>query len=729
MMTPATREEPPHDDPRDDLVLAECVRLLYVRCLVILSLMTAGGAVFALAFSHTEFAHRLPAWVAAVTATSLARLLLSRRYLSRPRLPAEARRWARLYAWGALSSGVVFGLAGVLLFVPGSLADQSFLALLLAGVAGSAIAANSIYVPGALAFAVPALSPFVGRVILEGGRPQIAMALAVAFFAASMATIGRTAARAIRDSVRLRFGNEALAEHYRREVVEHRGAAQALRESEALFRDLAERAVVGVYVIREGRFLYVNPRMEEIFGYAPGELRNRASADTVHPDDRATVAENIRKRLASEELAMQYQFRGVRKSGETCDIEVFGTRTTFGGCPAIVGTLVDITDRKLAEQERIRIQKVESLGVLAGGIAHDFNNLLAAILGSISVAREGSSTDSLQLEVLTEAEEAAVRASELTRQLLTFSRGGEPVKRSLAVESVLRSSTSFAVRGSRVVAQCDVPADLWRVNADEGQIAQVIHNLVLNAVQAMPEGGTVRLSAENVPEGAALPAGLAPARRYVRISVADEGPGIDPAVVHKIFDPYFTTKATGTGLGLATAHSIVRRHSGHVSVESEPSRGATFQVYLPASQGDASFVVDRPAKLALGRGRVAVMDDDELVRKSAVRVLARLGFEAVAARDGAELLSLCEAARESGRPFDAAILDLTVPGGMGGKEAVALLRQREPGVRAIVSSGYSSDPVMADHAHYGFAGVIAKPYRLEDMGAVLDRVLDARRES
>jgi PAS domain S-box-containing protein len=728
-MTPETREErPPHDDPRDDLVLAECVRLLYVRCLVIQSLMIAGGAVFALAFSHTALAHRLPAWVAAVTASSLGRLLLSRRYLSRPRLPAEARRWARLYAWGALSSGVVFGLAGVLLFVPDSLADQSFLALLLAGVAGSAIAANSIYVPGALAFAVPALSPFVARVLLEGGRAQIAMALAVAFFAASMATIGRTAARAIRDSVRLRFGNEALAEHYRREVVEHRGDTQALRESEALFRDLAERAVVGVYVIRDGRFLYVNPRMEEIFGYAPGELRNRASAETVHPDDRVMVAENIRKRLASEELAMQYQFRGVRKSGETCDIEVFGTRTTFGGCPAIVGTLVDITDRKLAEQERIRIQKVESLGVLAGGIAHDFNNLLAAILGSISVAKEGSATDPLQLEVLTEAEEAAVRASELTRQLLTFSRGGEPVKRSLAVESVLRSSASFAVRGSRVVARCEVPADLWRVNADEGQIAQVIHNLVLNAVQAMPEGGTVRLGAENVPEGTALPAGLAPAR-YVRISVADDGPGIDPAVAHKIFDPYFTTKATGTGLGLATAHSIVRRHSGHISVESQPSRGATFQVHLPASQGDATSDVSRPAKLARGRGRVAVMDDDKLVRKSAVRVLARLGFEAVAARDGAELLSLCEAARESGRPFDAAILDLTVPGGMGGKEAVGLLRQREPGVRAIVSSGYSSDPVMADYAQYGFAGVIAKPYRLEEMGAVLDRVLDARCDS
>jgi CheY-like chemotaxis protein len=293
---------------------------------------------------------------------------------------------------------------------------------------------------------------------------------------------------------------------------------------------------------------------------------------------------------------------------------------------------------------------------------------------------------------------------------------------------VLRSSTSFAVRGSRVVSRCDVPADLWRVNADEGQIAQVIHNLVLNAVQAMPEGGMVRLSAENVPEGAALPAGLAPAR-YVRISVADDGPGIDPAAAHKIFDPYFTTKATGTGLGLATAHSIVRRHSGHISVESEPSRGATFQVHLPASQADAPIDVHRPAQLARGRGRVAVMDDDELVRKSAVRVLARLGFEAVAARDGAELLSLCEAARESGRPFDAAILDLTVPGGMGGKEAVALLRQREPGVRAIVSSGYSSDPVMADHAHYGFAGVIAKPYRLDDMGAVLDRVFDARRES
>ncbi|HET7753794.1 MAG TPA: PAS domain S-box protein [Anaeromyxobacteraceae bacterium] len=731
MIAPADNHEQSPDvaASSDEHVLAECVRLLYVRSAPILTLMGVAAAVFALSFAEDALSTRVLGWLAGIAVTTVARLLLARRYLSRPRSSAEAPRWARLYAVGAGSSGVAWGVAGLLFFRGGLLSDHAFLAMMLGGVAGSAIAANSIYVRAALAFAVPALTPFVVRLVAELDAPHVGLAMVVVLFAGAMATVGRTAAQAIYESVRLRFGNEALAEHYRREVVQHRSAAQALRESEALFRDLSERAIVGVYVIQDGRFRYVNPKMGEFFGYAPGEMLGVLAADTVHPDDRATMTENVRKRLASEVDAIHYEFRGLRKSGEIFDLEVFGTRTSVGGRPAIVGTLVDVTNRKRAEQEQIRVQKVESLGILAGGIAHDFNNLLAAILGSITVAKESGSVDALQREVLGEAQEAALRASDLTRQLLTFSRGGEPVKKSVSLESVVRSSAAFAVRGSRAVCHCEFAPDLWAVDADEGQIAQVMHNLVLNAVQAMPDGGAVRVVAANVPQGTPVPVGLAPSR-YVRISVTDDGPGISPAIMQKIFDPYFTTKSTGTGLGLATAHSIVRRHRGHISVDPQSTRGATFHVHLPAAERVVGADVDVAApQLAVPRGRIAVMDDDDLVRRSAMRVLTQLGFEAVPARDGAELLAVCEAARASGRPIDAAIMDLTIPGGMGGKEAVGVLRQREPAVKAIVSSGYSTDPVMADHARHGFAGMIAKPYCLDGMAAVLQRVLGGNRST
>jgi signal transduction histidine kinase/ActR/RegA family two-component response regulator len=437
------------------------------------------------------------------------------------------------------------------------------------------------------------------------------------------------------------------------------------------------------------------------------------------------VAENLRRRDAGEVSSLQYEFRGLRRDGDAVDIEVFGSRTTYDGRPAVVGTLVDVTGRKRTEQEQARTEKLRSLGVLAGGIAHDFNNLLAAILGNLSVARERDGGDELLREVLAEAEQATRRAGELTRQLLTFSRGGEPVKRRISVEPVLRSASSFAVRGSAVRCECEIAPGLPAVEADEGQLSQVVHNLVLNAVQAMPGGGVVRVRAEEAPPDT----DAGGAARWVRIQVEDDGPGVAPEVAHQIFDPYFTTKSNGTGLGLATVHSIVARHGGHVRLDSQPGRGAIFRVHLPAVDGAPQPRPAVAAALGGGSGRVAVMDDDELVRRAAMRMLSRLGYSPVAARDGAELLRLVDEAREEGRPIDAVIMDLTIPGGMGGKEAMLHLRQRAPGVKAIVSSGYSSDPVMAEFAAHGFAGVVAKPYQLEDLAAALRRALagpDAR---
>ncbi len=508
------------------------------------------------------------------------------------------------------------------------------------------------------------------------------------------------------------------------DITERDRLRERLAASEALFRDLAERAIVGVYLIQDQAVRYANPRMAEIFGYTPEEMIGKTTnLQLTHPDDRALVAENMRRRLSSEIDSLQYQFRGVKRNGEIIHVEVFGTRTTYGSRPAVIGTLLDITDQKRSESERLRVQKLESLGVLAGGIAHDFNNLLAVILGDISVARERDGDDALLREVLSEASSATLRARDLTKQLLTFTRGGEPVKTRFRLGQVLESSASFAARGSRARVELDVPGDLWAVDADEGQVGQVVHNLVLNAVQAMPEGGLIRISAEN--DGGPFAAGAvrAPGRR-VRVSVADTGPGIPPDLAQRVFDPYFTTKTTGSGLGLASAHSIVVRHGGHIAIRSEPGRGATISFDLPATDASAEAPCPAPGALVGGRGRVIVMDDDDLVRRAATRMVSQLGFQVLSARDGAELLSMCEQARESGQPVQAAIVDLTVPGGMGGQEAIRLLREREPHVKAIVSSGYSADPVMADYEKYGFAGVVSKPYSLRDLAAVLHGVID-----
>jgi PAS domain S-box-containing protein len=534
--------------------------------------------------------------------------------------------------------------------------------------------------------------------------------------------VRRTAARAFIKSIRLRFENEALAARQALEIVAHRRAAEALAESEALFRDLAERATVGVYLIQDGLFEYVNPRMAEVFGYAPEEIIGKlGSADLTQPEDRPLVAENIRRRMEAEASSLQYELRGLRKSGEVISVEVFGTRTMHRGRPAIVGTLIDTTRRKKAEEEQARVEKLESLGILAGGIAHDFNNLLTAILGDLSLARESSAKDAYLRELLSEAEGAALRAKDLTRQLLTFSRGGEPVKKRLVLGPALRAAASLALRGSNVCCEYDLPAGLWPVHADEGQIGQVIQNLVLNAVQAMPEGGVLRISAENVREGEAESG--EGTRRCVRIAVADTGPGIAPEIARRIFDPYFTTKQRGTGLGLATAHSIVKRHGGSIRLDGAAARGARFLVSLPPAPDGTDVDAPRSARAAHGRGLVAVMDDDELVRRAVARMLRSLGYDVAHARDGAELLALCAASREAGRAIDAAILDLTIPGGMGGKETIAILREREPAVRAIVSSGYSNDPVMADYRKHGFCGVVAKPYRIEELAGALERVL------
>ncbi|MGV1098541.1 PAS domain S-box protein [Thiovibrio sp. JS02] len=394
----------------------------------------------------------------------------------------------------------------------------------------------------------------------------------------------------------------------------------------------------------------------------------------------------------------------------------------------IIGVVLvfrDVTEARQLEQEMQKAQKLESLGVLAGGIAHDFNNLLTAVLGNIAFARLRLPEDAEVQTKLAAAEKASLRAQGLTLQLLTFAKGGAPVKEVASMDEIIRDSIAFSLRGSNVRCDLELADGLHHVEVDAGQMSQVLNNLIVNADQAMPQGGVIHVVCGNAQLDYPNEMDLAPGS-YVRISIRDEGAGIAADVLPRIFDPYFSTKKGGRGLGLASSYSIVRRHGGRIMVSSQPGLGSTFTVYLPASGKALRAVEPRAAeKIVGGKGKVLVMDDEEMVRDLAGEVLRALGYEAVMAEDGVAALARYREAQAAGRPFAAVIMDLTIPGGMGGREAVQELRKIDPQAKVIVSSGYAQDPIMANHAEYGFDEVLAKPYSLQKLAAVLQSVIQA----
>ncbi|OGP35732.1 MAG: hypothetical protein A2X87_07085 [Deltaproteobacteria bacterium GWC2_42_51] len=330
-------------------------------------------------------------------------------------------------------------------------------------------------------------------------------------------------------------------------------------------------------------------------------------------------------------------------------------------------------------------------------------------------------TDDKISKILTESEKACFRAKELAQQLITFSKGGAPIKKTISIAELIKDSTTFTLSGSKVKPEFSIPEDLWPVEVDEGQISQVINNIVLNADQAMPEGGIVEVRCENTiieEDTVSLKKG-----RYVNILVKDYGGGIAKENLQKIFDPYFTTKEKGSGLGLSTVYSIVKNHGGYITVESESGKGAIFSVYLPASEKKAVKRVAQEEEYIAGRGRILLMDDEKLLRAVTGEMLMKYGYEVELAEDGAKAVEAYRKAKESGKPFDAVIMDLTIPGGMGGKDAINKLLEIDPAIKAIVSSGYSNDPIMADYKKYGFKGCIAKPYKMAEVSRIVNEVI------
>ncbi len=381
--------------------------------------------------------------------------------------------------------------------------------------------------------------------------------------------------------------------------------------------------------------------------------------------------------------------------------------------------LRDITEKRKIEDELTKGQKLEALGLLAGGIAHDFNNLLTVLLGNLSLLRAGPQASERASRQLADAETAVLRARDLTRQLSTFSRGGAPVRKAGSISEVIRDSASFVMSGSNVRCDIRLPADLWVVDIDVGQMSQVVNNLLINAIQAMPDGGTVRIIGRNT----TTPPPSLPAGKYIAIDVIDHGVGIPDRHQSRIFDPYFSTKQEGRGLGLASAYSIAKKHEGLLTVESRRGEGTVFSLFLPASK---ARIVAETASAGIdlgGGGRILIMDDEDAVRHVTGSIVEQLGFHASYAVDGRQAIDRYRRALDQKQPYDAVIVDLTIPGGMGGQEAIGHLLDLDPEARAIVMSGYSNDPVLANHLDYGFQGVIGKPFTAEDLGRALREVL------
>jgi signal transduction histidine kinase len=384
--------------------------------------------------------------------------------------------------------------------------------------------------------------------------------------------------------------------------------------------------------------------------------------------------------------------------------------------------LEQMAERQRMEDELLKARKIKSMGVLAAGIAHDFNNLLTGILGYVSLAKVVAQTDAKVVAYLSAAEQACQRATALTQQLLTFAKDGAPVRHTVSLVELLRECVGFVLGGANVRGDIQTAADLWPVDVDAGQINQVIHNIVLNAMQAMPGGGTVQVRAENVVLAAGVPFPL-PEGRYVKITVQDSGRGIPKEVLSNIFDPYFTTKAEGSGLGLTTAYAIVIKHEGYITIASEVDGGTTVVIYLPASQ-KATVSAQTHASIPLsGSGRLLIMDDEAIVRNVLRQLLESLGYTVECVQDGTEAVAAYQRAQAAGQPFAVVILDYTIPGGMGGLEALARLRAIDPQVTALISSGYANNPVVADWAYYGFSGVVAKPYTIAQLQEALHNVL------
>ncbi len=506
------------------------------------------------------------------------------------------------------------------------------------------------------------------------------------------------------------------------DITERKRNEKALRESEQQMRAILEASPDPMVMYdTDGHPLYINPAFTKVFGWTLDELEGGA-IPFVPEDQKALTFEKIRE-IYRQGNPLSFETKRYTKSRRTLDIFISAatTKTNDGSPTGMVVNLNDITQKKQLEAQYERAQKMESLGTLAGGIAHDFNNLLSGIFGYLDLARKRAEEPKLA-GYLTKAFNSLERAKGLTQQLLTFSKGGEPIKRTGSLVPFIQDTTQFALSGANIACSFDLPDDLWMCDYDKNQLGQVIDNVVINAHHAMPSGGEIRVSAANAEIGENAHPALEPGR-YVKISISDTGTGIPEKYISRIFDPFFTTKQKGSGLGLATSYSIIKKHGGTIDIESEVGAWTTFHIFIPASASQEIQEKGTADHLFQGKGRVLIMDDEEMIREMLGDMLENMGFSVTGAPEGGAALEAFSAAESDGSPFSAIILDLTVPGGLGGLETIKKIREINSTVPVFVASGYSEDAAIADPGAFGFTASLEKPFTLARLSAILAKHL------
>ena len=518
----------------------------------------------------------------------------------------------------------------------------------------------------------------------------------------------------------------SVAERQIRELSERNQARAALLESAQTMTNILENTTDGFFAVDPAWHLtYMNAEAEVLLGRTRHELHG-VDLWTAFPDLLGSVFETNYRQVMDEKVPASFEASDVAGK-RWFEVHAYPSN---GGVSVFFR---DVTERRRVESERLTTSKLESLGTLAGGIAHDLNNILTVISGNIGLAQIEAPEDcGGLLAFLSKAGQAAQHAAHLSSQLLTFSKGGAPLKKVVSLSHVLEQAAEFSLYGSNLRAEVDLAPSLWQAEVDAAQIEQVVNALVLNAREAMPHGGTVRLQARNVDVAAESPLML-PAGRYVKVSIVDRGCGIAEDAVTKIFDPYYTTKPAASGLGLAISYSIVKKHGGILHLEKTSPEGATFTFYLPATEAAASngtspdVIAGRSYKF--NHQRVLIMDDEAAIRELTSQLLGTLGYDVTAVPDGSEAIRIYERALRRGEHFQAVILDATVRGGLGGVATIERLRGMDPDVNAIICSGYSDEAALSEFLAYGFRGALPKPFTRSELADALQKTLEPEKRA
>ena len=512
-----------------------------------------------------------------------------------------------------------------------------------------------------------------------------------------------------------------------RDVSEHRRMVKELEKSKELFLMFFKLSNDPCCITKKasGEIIDVNPSWQTVFGWTREDAIGKRLTDLniLTRQNQEELDERLNKTL-DPDPSTEYRVTLCTKSGEerSCllDCRTVGTP----GKENIFTLIEDITDKEALEKEQLRLGKLESLGIFAGGIAHEVNNSLTEIIGNLSMAKISDNTEERN-GFLENSETASLQIRSIAQQILTFSKGGEPARELIELEDLLVKAVPSSLHGSNIKAEFIIEDDIWQVKIDKEQIKQVIHNVVVNARQAMSGEGSIFVSIKNIQLTTGTKIPVAPGS-YVQVSIGDQGSGIAAADQQKIFDPFYSTKSSGKGLGLAVSHSIIQKHHGHITFASHPNIGTTFSFLLPAEK-EKSPIAKKPKQLELrsGKGKILVMDDSEPIQLLIKAMLSRLGYDVVVTSDGSEAIEEYKTALDEDRSFLAVILDLTVPGGVGGEETLRTLLQVDPHVKAIVASGYSDSDVLSQYQNYGFSGSIPKPFRVVELGAALDKVINS----